>query len=155
MTALVLSIFSLGFISAYLVVLLENNVETPFSFSKSEQDITPSNVINEKDIKVYNDRVVIYIDGAKISRYAPTGSMRPTFDEYSNGIKITPESENDINVGDIITYRDGEDLIVHRVVEKGEDQEGTYFITKGDNNAIVDGKIRFSMIDSKTIAILY
>jgi hypothetical protein len=154
-SALLISIFSLGFISAYLVLLLDNQIETPFSFNANNSPKAPNNYVNEEDIKVYDDRIIIYLDDARISRYAPTGSMLPFIDEYSNGIKITPASEDEIEVGDIITFRSGSDLIVHRVVEKGYDDSGVYFITKGDNNIIADGKIRFSDIESKTIGVLY
>lgn len=153
--AIIFSIFSLGFISAYLLIILEDSTEMPFSFSGKISSSAPTNEINEEDIRIYEDRVVIYIDDAKISRYAATGSMIPFLDENSNGIKIVPSSANDINVGDIITFRLGTDLIVHRVVEKGTDNEGIYFVTKGDNNSQTDGKIRYNMIESKTIAILY
>jgi len=45
---------------------------------------------------------------------------------------------------------------VHRVVYKGKDSIGTYFILKGDNNEEVDpGKVRFEQIKYKTIAIIY
>ena len=46
-------------------------------------------------------------------------------------------------------------LIVHRVVEKGIDEQGVYFITKGDNNNIDDCKIRFKDIDTVLIAVIY
>jgi hypothetical protein len=153
--SIIIAMFSLGFISAYAIMLIDNTVEMPFSFSTSNVESAPSNAIEEKDIRVYEDRIVISIDNAKISRYAPTGSMIPILDEHANGIKIVPADENEINVGDIITFRQGTDLIVHRVVQKGVDDQGIYFITKGDNNSVVDGKVRFDMIDSKTIGILY
>ena len=76
--------------------------------------------------------------------------MKPLLDEGSNGIRIVPSSEDEINIGDIITFKQNIDennyLIVHRVIEKGEDLQGTYFITKGDNNSLNDGKVRFSEI---------
>lgn len=153
--AIVTSVFSLGFISAYLFMLIDNKTEMPFSFSDNSEYSAPSNTITERNIRVYEDKVVIYIDNAKLSRYADTGSMLPILDDNSNGIKITVDSEDDIKVGDIITYRDGADLIVHRVIEKGVDSKGVYFITKGDNNSVSDGKIRLDMIESKTIAIIY
>ncbi len=46
-------------------------------------------------------------------------------------------------------------LIVHRVVDKGVDSDGVYFITKGDNNNYSDGKVRFEEIEYITIGILY
>ena len=81
--------------------------------------------------------------------------MKPLFDHSSNGIRIKPVSEDDINIGDIITFKEGNLLIIHRVIEKGIDNNGVYFITKGDNNFVSDGKIRFKDIEYKTIGIIY
>jgi hypothetical protein len=58
-------------------------------------------------------------------------------------------------VGDIVSYRKGESLIVHRVIEKGVDEEGIYFVVKGDNNSISDGKIRFEEIEYITVGVIW
>ena len=81
--------------------------------------------------------------------------MLPVLDQESNGIRIVPKSENEVNEGDIITFKQDNLLIVHRVVEKGIDNQGVYFITKGDNNSLSDGKIRFKDIEYITIGVLY
>lgn len=135
--------------------------------------IAPSDRIQEKDILVYEDKIIINISNASYSNYLNTGSMLPTLNENSNGISINPKNENDIRIGDIITYEtltsciipndvvsDKEvctptELIVHRVKEIGEDEEGWYAITKGDMNSISDGKIRYSQIKSITFVIIY
>lgn len=115
----------------------------------------PSNWINEEDIIVMKDKIVINVDNADISYYGPTGSMKPTLDVGANGIRVIPSGPDSINVGDIISFdRDGI-LIVHRVVEKGFDENGLYFITKGDNNGFSDGKVRFEDVKYITIGILY
>jgi hypothetical protein len=44
---------------------------------------------------------------------------------------------------------------VHRVIDKGIDEKGVYFVTKGDNNSVVDGKVRFKDIEYVTIAIIW
>jgi len=41
-----------------------------------------------------------------------SGSMEPVLDENSNGIRIIPKSENDVHIGDIVTFQRGEDLII-------------------------------------------
>ena len=81
--------------------------------------------------------------------------MKPTLDEHSNGIRIVPKSENEIHIGDIITFEEDGDLIVHRVIDIGEDSNGKYFITKGDNNPVADGKIRFKDIKYITIGVIW
>ena len=152
-------IFLIGFLSAYLLnySLLEFNIEKPFSLSilSGGELKAPSDTVNSENIEVYEDRVVLKIKNAQLSRYAPTGSMMPALSEESNGIRITPKDESEINVGDLVTFKVAGELIIHRVIEKGLDEEGVYFITKGDNNPVSDGKIRFIDIVGKTIALIY
>jgi len=152
----VLAIFLIGFFTSSLLGLsLSESLEHPFSSFSSIEAKAPSDFISENNIDVYSDRVVIRMDNASLSEYASTGSMRPLFDKGANGIRIAPKSEEEINVGDIITFNKNEVLIVHRVIEKGRDAQGIYFITKGDNNNLSDGKVRFSDIRYLTIGILY
>lgn len=66
--------------------------------------------------------------------YVPTESMEPTImaGEY---IMFTKTSFDDVEVGDIVIYRNSNDMyIVHRVIEKNND----YLIAKGDNNMLAD-----------------
>ena len=98
---------------------------------------------------------MIYVNNASIGRYASTGSMKPVLDENSHGIRIVPVSESDIHVGDIVTYEKNNELIIHRIIEIGKDENGTYFIPKGDNNPVDDGKIRFSDIKYVTVAMVW
>jgi hypothetical protein len=81
--------------------------------------------------------------------------MGPFLNGDANGIRIVPSSEEDLDVGDIVSYRVGDFLVVHRVVEKGNDDEGVYFIVQGDTNLISDGKIRFSDIEYVTVGIIW
>jgi signal peptidase I len=139
-----------------LLALFFSGTEIPLAFALNDTEIkAPSNWINEKDINIYDNAVVINIKGASLSKYAPTGSMLPLLDENSNGIRIVPKSEQDIKIGDIITYERNEELIVHRIIKKGTDEKGTWFITKGDNNEAADEKIRYEDIRYKTIGILW
>ncbi|MBI2451580.1 hypothetical protein HYV50_00710 [Candidatus Pacearchaeota archaeon] len=115
----------------------------------------PSDLIDDKNIIIYPDKVVILVGGARLNNYEGSGSMSPLFGKNSNGITIKPNSEDEIAVGDIVSFRKNDELIVHRVVEKGFDREGVYFITKGDNSQVVDGKIRFSEIEHVLIGVVY
>jgi hypothetical protein len=158
-------IFLFGFLSANILGLyLIYGFEVPlslgsFNFSSPSSNSAPFDFIKEEQIQILEDKVIINVEGVSLSKYAATGSMLPVLNEYSNGIKIVPKSEEDIHVGDIITFEkevNGNSiLIVHRVIEIGTDEKGTYFITKGDNNPISDGKIRFKNIKYKTIGILW
>ncbi len=119
---------------------------------------TSSDYIQEQDIEIYNDKIIINVAGAVMSRYAPTGSMLPGINHTANGIEIPITDVNQIYVGDIIAFqpkKDSNELIVHRVIEIGYDSEGWYCITKGDNNPVDDGKIREWQVKFKTIMIIY
>jgi len=146
-------VFFIGFFSCMLMSLGE--IERPLGFDFYSESEAPGNWIDDSQIKIYDNLVVIEVEDASLSRYAATGSMKPSLDFYSNGIRIVPDSEEQINVGDIVTFEENNQLIVHRVIEKGEDEQGTYFITRGDNNNVTDGKIRFKDIRYVTIALIY
>jgi len=148
-------IFLIGFLLCFIVnFFIISGYEFPFSFGNMSLD-SPSDFISSEDIIVFPDMIVIRVGNATIGRYAATGSMLPVLSERANGIKVKPKSEEEIGVGDIITFRQSGLLIVHRVVDKGNDEKGVYFITKGDNNDVIDGKIRFEDIDYVIIGILY
>lgn len=153
--ALASTLLLIGFITA---VLFDANkvlgIESPLSLVSNDA-VAPSDVIQKNDIKVYPDRVVIYVENASLSTYASTGSMKPLFDESANGLRIQPTSASEIKVGDIITFKRGNDLVVHRVIETGTDESGIYFITKGDNNTYDDGKVYFDQVLYKTVALFY
>ncbi len=155
--------FLAGFLSAFLVIafiflnLASTNSENPFSVGFSGQqsnESAPGDWIKSNQILLTSNSIVIKIANASLSSYAPTGSMRPVFDSAANGIRIVPEKAEQIKIGDIITY--SENNIVHRVIDKGEDEQGTWFLAKGDNNAYSDSlKIRFKDIRYVTIGVLY
>jgi len=150
-------IFLIGFLSANIInFYFVYGLENPFlNFSLNTSNNAPSDYVKENQIQVFDDKIVINIKDASIGRYAPTGSMKPVLDENSNGIRIIPQIEEDIHIGDIITFEQEDKLIIHRVIDKGTDEKGVYFITKGDNNQISDGKIRFQDIKYITVGIIW
>ncbi len=123
---------------------------------KAPEKTSPSDTIKEDQIKVYSDQVIINVSSAEWSEYADTNSMDPVIDSGANGIVIRPKSEAEIKMGDIVSYQQGADLVVHRIVGIGSDEIGTFYTTKGDNNSASDPeKVRFGQIKYKTIAIIY
>ena len=123
----------------------------------SQQLQAPSDWIKQDKIRIYNDRVVIFIKEPYLSYFAPTGSMKPTIDEKSNAIEIIPESNEQLHVGDIIAYksRTGE-TVIHRIIKIGYDNKGWYCIVKGDNNKVPDEeKVRFEQIQRVVVGIIY
>ena len=115
----------------------------------------PSDWVSGGDIFVFDDEVVIKIDNATLAGYEGTGSMEPVLGAGSTGIRVVPEGAGEVNLGDIVSFRKDGVLIVHRVVEKGMDNEGVYFITKGDNSEFVDEKIRFEDIEYVLVGVVW
>lgn len=147
--------FITGLLSSYLVNSAYINKESPFLIDFGNTNKQPSDWIKSENIQVYSDRVVIKIDNALLSSYEATGSMLPILGEKTNGIKIAPESAEQISIGDIISFERDDKLIVHRVIDKGKDSHGFWFVTKGDNNQETDGKVYFSQVKYVTIALVY
>ncbi len=147
--------FMLGVFSCLLFIyIFSSGIEMPVGGMIGNVS-APSDSIKDNQIHVYENAIVIDVENAGISKYAATGSMLPLLDENSNGIRIQVKSESEINVGDIITFEKNNELIIHRVIEKGIDNEGVYFITKGDNSGMNDSKIRIEQIKYKTIGVLW
>ena len=153
-------IFIAGWLSSVVYSNLQDiQYEAPFTFTlKSPELESPSDHIQENQIKVYQDRIEIDLENAMWARFTDTNSMDPLFDAEANTIEIQPEKPLDINVGDIISYtpRNSDSLIVHRVVEIGYDNKGWYAVAKGDNLAQPDPeKIRFEQVHGILVAIIY
>lgn len=128
------------------------------AIDSSPERASPSDIISEDNIKVYNDRIVIYVDHPLWAKFTDTNSMDPVFDQGSNALQIAPKAEKQIHVGDIISFTTDleEGTIIHRVIEIGNDSEGWYAITKGDNNLYPDpGKTRFDHIKKLLFGIIY
>lgn len=147
--------FLTGILANYAIQGVYLDKESPYLIGFGSAIEQPSNWITENNVEVHDDKVIIYVKDASISRYADSGSMLPVLGDTANGIRIKPESAGQINIGDIITFDNGGKLIVHRVIEKGTDSEGDWFVTKGDNNPETDGKVYFKDVRYVTIALIY
>ena len=119
---------------------------------------SPSDIIKEQDIHVYNNKVIIDVDDPQWAKFTDTNSMDPVFDKGANAIQIVPTKAEQIQVGDIISFEAGFEsgTIIHRVIEIEEDEDGWYARTKGDNNPVRDpGKVRFKQVKKMLVAIIY
>jgi hypothetical protein len=119
---------------------------------------SPADRILENQILVTNEKIVLNIPGAEWASFTDTNSMDPVIDSGAHAIELAPKSEDDVQIGDIVAYASeyAEGTIIHRVVHKSQDEKGTYFVLKGDNNPTSDpGKVRFSQIKSVVVAIIY
>lgn len=139
-----------------LVFLSLGQKQIPASFFHSPEIYSPSDWIKESQIKVYPDRVIIKIDRPAWASFTDTNSMDHFLDEYSNAIEIQPSSPEQIRPGDIISYQTKYGIIIHRVIETGKDQQGAYYLVKGDNNSFPDPfKVRFEDVKGVLVAIIY
>ena len=123
-----------------------------------EERESPADRIDDEDINMFSNNVRIDIRNAKWRSYIDSNSMDPLIDEGTTTIEIKPKYASEIKVGDIVAYDvDGYDYaFVHRVVEIGNDENGVYFTTKGDNYFEEDAdKVRFSQIEGIVVGILY
>ncbi|MFH1915917.1 MAG: signal peptidase I [Nanoarchaeota archaeon] len=119
---------------------------------------SPKDRIKEEQVSVYRKRVVINIDNAYEGFILDTNSMDPLIDAGTTTLAVKPDSPDDVQEGDIILFTSDESEynIIHRVIYVGDDEEGRYYITRGDNNPAEDpGKVRFENITAVVIGILY
>jgi len=85
-----------------------------------------------------------------------TDSMEPSINK--GDVVITKRTkEEKLKVGDVITFKQKEAVITHRIVNIENYEQGNRYITKGDNNNIEDSqKISYENIEGKcVIAIPY
>ena len=123
-----------------------------------EERASPRDRIQEEDINVFSNGVRIDIKNAKWRKFIDSNSMDQLIDEGTTTIEITPKYASEIKVGDIIAYdMEGYDYaFVHRVIKIGNDKDGIYFTTKGDNFWQEDPeKVRFYQVEGIVVGILY
>ena len=155
---IVLIMFIIGWFSNDIYSFITDmNKESPFSLSSNEVK-SPSDWIDENQVKIRNKEVTIIISNATWAKFTDTNSMDPVIDESSHAIKLIPEKPSQLSKGDIISYKSDQlgAVIIHRIIDINIDDKGIYFITKGDNNKAADPeKVRFNQITGVVVAILY
>ena len=117
---------------------------------------SPSDWISEEQIKVYPEFVMLSIENATWASFTNTNSMDPFLDEKAHALEVQPDDPLQISPGDIISYQTIHGIVIHRVMAIGEDQQGVYYIVKGDNNTLTDPvKVRFDEVQGVVVAIIY
>jgi signal peptidase I len=139
--------------------LVEQAQQTVQIFDTPQDKPSPSDAITESQISVLRDRVEIDVPNVVPAVFTNTKSMDPVIDQGMTALELPVTSPDQVNVGDIVSYETPlapGSVIIHRVVEKGTDADGVYFIFKGDNNPTTDpDKVRFDQLRRKVIGILY
>ena len=78
-----------------------------------------------------------------------SGSMEPILN-IGDVILVKDIQEDDIKINDIISYREGQSIVTHRVIDIEENENEKKFITKGDNNNVKDSyPVRYRDIEGK------
>ncbi len=151
-----LALFSLVAVLLTAGVLSFTGRQIPGSLFTAEELHSPGNWVQEEQIKVYKDMVVLDIPNAQWAGFTNTNSMDPLLDEDAHAIELKPASPDAIQIGDVISYHGSYGIIVHRVIEKGTDEEGIYYLVKGDNTTVRDPfKVRFEQVEGVVIAVIY
>ncbi len=128
----------------------------PSEESKEVEHPSPKDWVSEDQIQIQQSRVVLDVKGVEKYYIFDTNSMDPLLDEGATILTAKPQDETDITVGDILVYQHEMLNVVHRVAKIGQDEQGMYYITKGDNNLFEDDVIiRFDNISAVVIGILY
>ena len=118
----------------------------------------PGDRISDRQIRVWNNRVVIDVNDLYWLDMLESNSMDPLLDEGTTVLGVRPGSATDREPGDIIVFRSDkyQNNVVHRVVEVRYDNDGYYYITKGDNNPDVDPfHVRFKDVVVVVVGVLY
>ena len=154
----------LGFLIAILsVISLIDNSHIKESNCVKEQKIEPVKKIIRTEapfprmkgqVSVYDDKMCI--NGTfKTHNTLGTGSMSPVWLKHHTLVTIKPTKSN-VYIGDIITFHERNTTISHRIIDIKNDEEGRYYVTKGDNNKKKDNfKIRFENITGIAVGIIY
>lgn len=143
------SLFLLGWIANEGTDYLNHPIE-------SNEVRSPGDWIQEKNVKITDNAVILVVPNASWSTFTDSNSMDPVLDITAHAIKLTPQKPAYLKIGDIVSYKSKKDMVIHRIIDINEDEQGIYFITKGDNNPSPDPeKVRFSQITGVVVGILY
>lgn len=118
---------------------------------------SPQDWISQSQIEMTSEGVFIRLSNPQWAIFADSNSMDPVFDAGSHAIQIIPTDKSQVQVGDILSYQSPLGFVmIHRVTQISEDEEGWYAIVKGDNNPTPDPwKIRWDMVRRITVAVIY
>jgi len=157
-------IFRLGLIWFFVIIFIVialgglslTETQLPVALLGGQENSSPSDWVKENQIQVYPQQVILNIPGAKWAGFTNTNSMDPFIDETANALEVMPADLDAIKVGDVISYQTAYGVLIHRVIEKGSDEQGIYYVVKGDNNRFSDPfKVRFDEVQGVVVAVIY
>lgn len=92
-------------------------------------------------------------EGKQLMIEARGYSMYPTIKPGETVYIKACNIEEDVAPGNIIAWKNGNDIILHRVVSIYGSDHNTFFITRGDGSLNNDSPIKFNQIVGKAIRI--
>lgn len=141
-------------VSLTLIILL--TTQLPKDIYQKHNPPSPSNTIDKSQILVYQNYTTINYSNLVWFTVTPSKSMLPFIDtgNYVLGINTTNAT---LNIGDVITYKnDKGDYIIHRIIDIKEDEDGIYYVLKGDNNVFTDPThVRLNQTRYKIVGVVY
>jgi signal peptidase I len=155
------------FVVAIVSLLLVNVVAISYNSNMEHIDIQPSSWIASNgiyglhDLKTNDYRLIIpnIPSSIRLMGTLPTRSMLPLISDNAMTMVLELDNKSQINVGDIVVFEYDNHIIGHRVIEKGFDSQGLYFVTKGDHNLRDDisfcGKVRPDCVIGIVVGIIY
>lgn len=133
------------FLLGMLVVQLP--VEAGERFARGNTQFVSSERVSLDSITVFPDKVIIDTPNIRYARVA-SNSMAPAFTDKSKVFELPPSSPEDIQIGDVISFREGDMVIMHRVIEIADGQ----YRTKGDANKEADKSlVSFDQIEGVVV----
>lgn len=133
----------------YSAILVDN------SYKESEEKFTKKNYrLSDIPAMIFIVVLVGLISGR--FKYVILGvgseSMSPKINKGDSVIYQKVNSLNDIEVGDVIVFKSGSKMIIHRYIEKKEEEDKIYLRTKGDANNSADNlNITFDDVEGKVL----
>ncbi len=80
-----------------------------------------------------------------------SGSMEPNL-KIGDIVIVKKVDEDQLNVGDIISFRQGQNVVTHRISQIKNEYGEKVYVTKGDHNNAEDaGTIDYSYIEGKVV----
>ena len=154
---LVVLIYSLGVLSYPLfedIKITKTNSPSSFSIEKAQERSSPGDWTDETDFAITPEGLLYKNKKIILARFEDTNSMDPLLDKNTIGIEI-PTTIEKVNVGDIVVYQKDGNKIIHRVIEKGTDEHGTYVRLEGDNSGGIKDPYKVRKIPNVLVGLFY
>ena len=119
-------------------------------------DILSQKIISPNTFNLTEDSLTINFNNITFFNITKGISMLPAIHDNSTQLYIIL-GNNSLYMGDVVRFKYEEySYMHHRIIDIRNDEEGIYYITRGDNNLLNDDlRVRRENITHKLIGILY